>query len=95
MEYRHPVQGWTMALPVEDTAAPPEVFYVRGARLERADLAPTPRAAAIVATVARVLQRQEEAPLVWEAMSPWERQPFLDRATEVVDALTDAGAMAS
>lgn len=93
MEYRHPVQGWTMALPVEDAADPPEVFYLRGARLERADLQPPAWDEALVLVGARRLQ-QEEEPGAWDLLPLDRRDHYLARARVIFDAWHDEGAFA-
>lgn len=93
MEYRHPVQGWTMPMPVEDVSAPPEVFYVRGARLERADLQAPSREDALTLIVARALQRECE-PGSWELLPEHSRALWLLRGGVAVEALRREGALA-
>lgn len=93
VEYRHPVQGWTMPLPVDDTADAPEVFFVKGARLERADLEPPTREAALNLVVARALQRECE-PGSWDLLPEHSRALWLMRAGIAVDALRAEGAAA-
>ena len=93
MDYRHPVQGWVMPLPVEDVQNPPEVFYVKGARLERADLQPAPREDALALIVARALQRECE-PGVWDLLPDHSRTLWLMRGRVAVDALLAEGVVA-
>ena len=93
MDYRHPVQGWTMPLPVEDVQNPPEVFYVKGARLERADLQPPTREDALTLIVARALQRECE-PGSWELLPEHSRAVWLMRGGVALEALRREGALA-
>lgn len=92
MDYRHPVQGWTMPLPVEDVQNPPEVFFVKGARLERADLTPPTRDEALTLVVARALQRECEMG-VWDHLPEHTRALWLTRAGVALDALRHEGAL--
>ena len=93
VDYRHPVQGWTMPLPVEDVQNPPEVFFVKGARLERADLEPPTREAALTLVVARALQRECE-PGAWDVLPEHTRALWLMRGGVAVEALRAEGALA-
>lgn len=93
MEYRHPVQGWTMPLPVEDVDRAPEVFYVAGARLERADLLPQSREDALALLVGRTLQREEE-PGAWEYLPQHRRDYWVGRGRLIVGTLNREGVLA-
>lgn len=92
MTYRHPVQGWTIPLPVEDTENAPEVFYVKGARLERADLQEPRREEALALLVGRALQRAGQ-PGAWELLRTDERETWLARGRIAVEALQENGAL--
>lgn len=93
MTSRHPVQGWTIPLPVEDVASAPEVFFVQGARLERADLTPPSREDALTLVVGRALQREEE-PGAWDMLPQHRRDYWLSRGRIAVSTLTREGVLA-
>lgn len=94
MDYRHPVQGWVMPLPVEDAQNPPEVFYVKGARLERADLQPAPREDALALIIARALQRECE-PGTWELLPLGRQDVWLGRGRIALGALMAEGVVSA
>lgn len=94
MDYRHPVQGWSMPLPVEDVENPPEVFFVKGARLLRADLSQPSRVDALTMVVAVALQREAQ-PGVWERLPDHDRALWLMRGRTAVDALMAEGVVSA
>jgi hypothetical protein len=88
VDYRHPVQGWSMPLPVEDVENAPEVFYVRNARLERVDIPALDPLEALSLVVARALCK----PALWDGLRSDERETWMARGRIAVDALAEAGA---
>lgn len=93
MEYRHPVQGWRIALPVPNVDDPPEVMFVKGTRMERADVAPPSREDALALVAGRALQRMME-PGAWDLLRSDERELWLARGRTAVEALEAEGAFA-